>query len=162
MIPQFHTKIGQVHRSDKADAASVFDGQLTGVAFIALVGHGREDEGTAIRSLEEYPAGPRRGTQRESVVTSGQRGIRPANVIGQSEFALEDILGGGRARGCADGDQSECGDCNDAGEFGSHGEALFLDLNFVELFGASFLERTPNKEHLAGREEQRFKREVRF
>src|SRR5580704_18055460 len=71
-IRQFHTKIGQVHRSNKADATTVFDGQLTGVAFIALVGHGREDEGTAVRSLEEYPPGHRRGTQRESVVTSGQ------------------------------------------------------------------------------------------
>jgi hypothetical protein len=60
-IRQFHTKIGQVHRSNKADATAMFDGQLTGVAFIALVGRGREDEGTAIRSLQEYPSGHRRG-----------------------------------------------------------------------------------------------------
>jgi hypothetical protein len=38
----------------------------------------------------------------------------------------------------------------------------FLDLNFVQLFGASFLERTPSKEHLPGREGQRFKPVVRF
>src|ERR1700719_1870458 len=69
-IRQFHTKIGQVHRSDKADATVAFDGQLTGVAFIARVGDGREDEGTAIRSLEEYLVEHR--LQRESVVTSGQ------------------------------------------------------------------------------------------
>ena len=51
-ICKFHTKIGQVHRSNKADSTVVFDGQLTGVTFIALVGHGVEDEGSAIRSLE--------------------------------------------------------------------------------------------------------------
>jgi hypothetical protein len=36
--------------------------------------------------------------------------------------------------------------------------ASFLDLNFAQLFGASFLERTSSKEHLSGREGQRFKR----
>src|SRR5580693_6911972 len=50
-IREFHTKIGQVHRSNKAIATTAFDGQLTGVAFIAVVNYGREDEGTAIRSL---------------------------------------------------------------------------------------------------------------
>ena len=65
---QFHTKIRfrYIDRT-KLVPPAVFDGQLTGVAFIALVDHRREDESTAIRSLDGIPGRTSSWNSREKV-----------------------------------------------------------------------------------------------